>query len=132
MIARKDRSWQFGPTTVTLLVAYMLVLQGLAVIVASGARSAGSGLLANSICLTKSQSPLGGSNAPAAPSHHSDVCCVLHCSGFGPAPAADFAGDAPPPPLALASILLPSDQPAGPSPAATPPLGSRAPPASLV
>lgn len=123
------RSWQFGPTAVTLLVAYLLVLQGLAVGVSSGVR--GAGLFADAICLSKSSGPLD--NNPAAPARHSrhDGCCVFHsASPGGAATPSPFVGE-PPPSLSYIEIKLAFDGTQLRSDAATPPLGSRAPPALI-
>lgn len=129
MTSRTDRTWQFGPTAVTLLVAYLLVLQGIAVGVASGQRSA-AGLFANTICVSKAAGPLESDPArPGRTSRHGDICCVLHCASFGAVgPASAFAGEAPPA-LAFVEIKLAFDDRLGPATVATPPLGSRAPPA---
>lgn len=127
MNARSDRFWQFGPRAATLFVAYLLVLQGMAVGVASGARPISAGLFQDSICLTKSIPSGGNPAAPAAPGHRSDVCCVFHCSGlaFGAPPA--FVG-APAPVRAYADLSPAADLSGLPATTATPPLGSRAPP----
>jgi hypothetical protein len=124
-----NKTWQFGPASATLLVAYLLVLQGLAVGFTVGAKS---GLFAGSICLSKGS---GSSKAdPAAPgrqSHNSaDVCCVLHCSGMGDATAAAFTAQTPPLRL-VAERLTPFSAQDGLARTATPPLGSRAPPSSI-
>lgn len=113
----------------TLLATYLLVLQSLVIGVGAAAPSS-AGLFANSVCLSKSASPGGGPVAPGRSSHHSDLCCVVHCAGLGAAPAQDFANLAPPD-FTLSAILLPEDQQDASSKAATPPLGSRAPPATV-
>ena len=129
MKPKVNKSWQFGPASATLLVAYLLVLQGLAVGFAVGARS---GLFAGPICLSNGANPsTTDSSAPARPSHNSaDVCCVLHCSGMGDATAAGFSWQSPPP-LRVAETLRPTYAQVGPTRAATPPLGSRAPPSLI-
>lgn len=130
MNARSEaRNWQFGPTAVTLLVAYLLVLQGLAVGVASGAR--GPGLFADTICLSKASDRVGG--GPATPARHSrhDGCCVFHSASMGGAAApSPFVGETPPS-LSYVEVKLAFDETRLPAEAATPPLGSRAPPALI-
>lgn len=131
MNARNEKYWQFGPTAATLLVAYLLVLQGIAVGVASGARVASAGLFANSICLTRSEAPGGNPAAPSRSGHRFDICCVFHCSDLGAAPASAFAGEQAPI-MAYADLRPAIDDHGVAIPAATPPLGSRAPPTGLL
>jgi hypothetical protein len=120
-----NKSWQFGPASATLLVAYLLVLQGLAVGFAVGARS---GFFPGSICLSNSSaSSEADPSAPARQHHPTDICCVLHCSGMGDATVAEFASQTPPPQL-VAERLTPFSWQVAPARPATPPLGSRAPP----
>jgi len=123
------RNWQFGPTALTLLVAYLLVLQGLAVGVSSGVRA--PGFFADAICLSKSSSPLG--NNPATPARHTrhDGCCVFHSAAPGGSAApSPFVGE-PPPSLSYIEIKLAFDDSRLRSDPATPPLGSRAPPSLI-
>lgn len=121
------KTWQCGSTAVTLLVAYLLVLQGFAIGVSFSGRT--SGLFANAICFSKASGPLSGDPAtPARPARHGDVCCVVHCAGLGGATAASaFVGETPPP-ASYATIKLAFDNESLGPEAATPPLGSRAPP----
>jgi hypothetical protein len=122
------KTWQCGSTAVTLLVAYLLVLQGFAIGVSFSGRT--SGLFANAICFNKSSGPLSGDPAtPARPARHGgDVCCVVHCASLGGATAASaFVGETPPP-AAYATIELAFDSESLRPETATPPLGSRAPP----
>lgn len=129
MNARSEvRNWQFGSTAVTLLVAYLLVLQGFAVGVSGGGRSA-SGLFADAICFSKASGPLSGDpSAPARRARHGDVCCVVHCASLGGATAVSpFVGEAPPS-LSYVEAKLAFDETVLRAEAATPPLGSRAPP----
>lgn len=130
MRARSDtRNWQFSSTAATLLVAYLLVLQGFAVNVSAGGRAA-SGLLTNAICFSKPSGPLSGDPAtPTRPARHGDVCCVVHCAslGGGAATASPFVGEAPPS-LSYVEVKLAFDETLLRAEAATPPLGSRAPP----
>lgn len=128
MSARSEiKTWQCGSTAVTLLVAYLFVLQGLAVGVSFSGRA--SGLFANSICFSKASGPLSGDPAtPARPARHGDVCCVVHCASLGGATAASaFVGETPPA-ASYTTIKLAFDESFLPPEAATPPLGSRAPP----
>jgi len=132
MSARSEvRTWQCGSTAVTLLVAYLFVLQGLAVGVSISGR--GSGLFANAICFSKASGPLSGDpTTPARPARHGDVCCVVHCASLGGATAASpFVGETPPV-ASYATIKLAFDETSLRPEAATPPLGSRAPPVVLI
>jgi hypothetical protein len=124
-----NKSWQFGPASATLLVAYLLVLQGLAVGFAVGAKS---GLFTGPICLSKGDGVLGtGPSAPARSSHSSDdVCCILHCSGMGDATIPGFVSQISPLRF-VAEKLTPFSAQDGLARPATPPLGSRAPPSDL-
>ncbi len=126
MSGRGDvKTWQCGSTAVTLLVAYMLVLQGFAIGVSFSGRA--SGLFANAICFNKSSGPLSGD--PATPARQGgDVCCVVHCASFGGATAASaFVGETHPP-ASFSTIKLAFDETSLSPEASTPPLGSRAPP----
>jgi len=122
------KAWRFGPTAVTLLVAYLLVLQSLAVGVSSGAR--GSGLFVDAICLSKSSGPLDRN--PATPARHSrhDGCCVYHGASVGGAAPSPFVGE-PPPSLSYVKVKLAFDNASVRSDPATPPLGARAPPSLI-
>lgn len=130
MIPRGEaRPSQISSAAATLLVAYLLVLQGLALGVTSG-RTTG-GLFTASICFNKAAAPLGDNPAtPARPARHGDACCVFHVA-FGTAGAASpFVGE---PPAALnLDVQRGFDMAAVPHDAATPPLGSRAPPSVLI
>jgi len=124
MISGTDKIWQMRPRAATLLAAYMLVLQGLALGFASGATSG-----VGSICLTGARASERNAPAqPARPASHSDLCCVVHCSGLdGAALAAAFGGDTPR--LAFYRDALGPSADAPPrAPRAMFPLGSRAPP----
>ncbi|MBG0802293.1 MAG: DUF2946 family protein [Methylocystis silviterrae] len=128
MSARSEvKTSQFSSTAVTLLVAYLFVLQGLAVGVSFSGR--GSGLFANTICFSKASGPLSGDPAtPARPARHGDVCCVVHCASLGGATAASpFIGETPPA-ASYSTIGLAFDETSRLPEASTPPLGSRAPP----
>ncbi|MGD9542686.1 MAG: DUF2946 family protein [Methylocystis sp.] len=129
MSARSEvKTWQYGSTAVTLLVAYLFVLQGLAVGASFSGRA--PGLFGGAICFNKSSGPLSGDPAtPARPARHGgDVCCVMHCASLGGATAASpFVGETPPP-AAYSTIKLAFDESFLRPEAATPPLGSRAPP----
>ena len=126
MIPRTNRTGRYGSTAATLLVAYLLVLQGIAAGVVTSAR--GSAMFADAICLSKSSNSLDGSGAPIRPSRHGDACCVVHCASVGGATApSPFTGETPPALTYLAAKLAFSHALTG-SETATPPLGSRAPP----
>jgi hypothetical protein len=124
MIPASDRLRQMRPRAATLLAAYMLVLQGLALGFANGATS-GYG----QVCLTGART--AERNAPATPSRpspHSDLCCVVHCSGLdGAALAAAFGGDSPRLASHRDAPSLAANEPPR-SVRAMFPLGSRAPP----
>ncbi len=128
MSARGEiKTWQFGSTAVTLLVAYLLVLQGLAIGVSFSGGA--SGLFANAVCFDKSSGPLSGDPAtPARPTRHGDVCCIVHCASLGGATAASsFVGETFPS-ASYSTLKLAFDETALFPEASTPPLGSRAPP----
>ena len=128
MSARSEiKTSQYGSTAVALLVAYLFVLQGLAVGVSFSGR--GSGLFASTICFSKASGPLSGDPAtPARPARHGDVCCVVHCASLGGATAASpFIGETPPV-ASYSTIGLAFDETSPVPEASTPPLGSRAPP----
>jgi len=128
MSAQSDpRNWRFGPRAVTLAVAYLLVLQGIAIGGATGMRAGGR--FADAICFSKSVDALGGSG-PATPSRHArhDGCCVFHSAAAGAATAVSpFVGETPPS-LSYVKVKLAFDQSRLRADPATPPLGSRAPP----
>lgn len=128
MTPRNDRTRHFGSTAATLLVAYLLILQGLAAGAATSAR--GAALFADSICLGKASGPAdSGPGAPIRPSRHGDTaCCVVHCASMGGAMApSPFIGETPPA-LSYIAAKLAYEHGLPGSEAATPPLGSRAPP----
>lgn len=123
-----DRTWQYGQAAATLLVAYMFVLQGLAVGFVIGAKSVRGGY-GNAICLTTRATPASGK--PAGPNRASpglDACCVQHCSGLGDGV---LAGSIQPPcPTAVhATLLTPLSDRDVAQKRATLPVGARAPPA---
>jgi len=131
MVTKNDKTWQFGSTTASLLVAYMLVLQGFAVGFALSPKTGQLGIFANSVCLNgETQS---NNNAPGMPSQsrgHGDKCCVFHYSGAGI------------PPVALwnealfrtsyAQAVWSEATTRTPMPWPTLPVGSRAPPTSIL
>lgn len=130
MTARSDRTRHFGSAAATLLVAYLLVLQGIAAGVVTSAR--GAALFADAICLSKSAGPLEHTpGTPIRPSRHADACCVFHCASLGGAASpSPFVGETPPP-LSYVEAKLAFDHALPNAGAATPPLGSRAPPALI-
>jgi hypothetical protein len=119
-----------GSTAATLLVAYLLVLQGIAAGVVTSAR--GSALFADAICLSQNAGALDSApGAPIRPSRHGDACCVLHCASLGGASApSPFIGE-PPPALTYVAAKSAFEHAPPNCEAATPPLGSRAPPALI-
>lgn len=126
--ARPPKTWQVGSTTASLLVASLLVLQGLVIGFASIRGEAG--LSANSICVTKGDAQAGDPSAPAPRRAHGDQCCVFHCSGGGVPPTSSWEE-------ALARISHAQDAWFGEetdaySPRPTLPVGSRAPPISIL
>jgi hypothetical protein len=130
MNPRRETTRHFGSTAATLLVAYLLVLQGIAAGVVTSAR--GSAMFADAICLSKASGPLdGGPGGPIRPSRHGDACCVLHCAALGGATTpSPFIGETPPA-LSYVEAKLAFDHALPNSDAATPPLGSRAPPSLI-
>ncbi|CAJ0883712.1 hypothetical protein AMST5_03457 [freshwater sediment metagenome] len=132
MTLSSERKRHFGSTAATLLVAYLLILQGLAAGAVTSAR--GSALFADAICLNKASGPAddGAPGAPIRPSRHGDAaCCVFHCASLGGAAApSPFVGETPPA-LSYIEARLAFDHALSGSEAATPPLGSRAPPALI-
>jgi hypothetical protein len=127
MTAKAPKTWQVGSTTASLLVASLLVLQGLVIGFASIRGEAG--LSANSICVTKDGARSGDPSAPAPRHAHGDQCCVFHCSGGVPAASSwqealvrvSHARDA-----------WSGDEASAFSPWPTLPVGSRAPPISIL
>lgn len=81
-----------GPSTASLFVAYMLVLQSLAVGLVSTSVLR-SGVFSNEICLNGAPSA-DDETSPAQPKrtagHVGDQCCAFHCSGAGTPPNAAF------------------------------------------
>ncbi|MGJ0507122.1 MAG: DUF2946 family protein [Methylocystis sp.] len=129
MTPASERRRHCGSTAATLLVAYLLILQGLAAGAVTSAR--GAALFSDAICLSKASGPAdGGPGAPIRPSRHGDaVCCVFHCASMGGATApSPFVGETPPA-LSYIAAKLAFEHALRGSEAATPPLGSRAPPA---
>ncbi|WP_370631342.1 DUF2946 family protein [Methylosinus sp. Sm6] len=129
MTQKSDKSWQYGQTAATLLVAYLFVLQGIALGVSIGAR-AGQGALGGAVCLTARASVDSRSQAPRPASHSFDACCLQHCSGLdGGAVAATTGYEAP---TALyASLLSPPRETALLPRREVLPLGARAPPSRV-
>lgn len=120
-----------GSTTATLLVAYMLVLQGLVVGIALGPQSGRAGLVANAICATKGETVPGGEPAlPGRSRSHADHCCVVHCSGAGVPPGS--AWEEPPARVAHREVAWSGAAMDAFSPRPTLPVGSRAPPISII
>jgi hypothetical protein len=127
MTPRREKTRQFGSTAATLLVAYLLILQGIAAGAVTSAR--GAAIFADAICLSKSSGPLDGApGAPTRSSRHGDACCVVHMAGLGGAAApSPFVGETPPA-LTYVEARLAFEHALPNAGAATPPLGSRAPP----
>jgi hypothetical protein len=127
--ARPLKTWQVGSTTASLLVASLLVLQGLVIGFAINLRGE-AGLSANSICVTKGDARASDPSAPAPRRAHGDSCCVFHCSGGGVPPASSWQE-------ALVRTSHAQDAWSGEetdafSPRPTLPVGSRAPPTSIL
>jgi hypothetical protein len=127
MTLRSDRNRHFGSTAATLLVTYLLILQGIAAGAVSSAR--GAALFADAICLSKSGGGLDGApGAPVRHGRHGDACCVVHMASFGGAAApSPFIGEIPPA-LTYVEARLAFSHALPHGDASTPPLGSRAPP----
>jgi hypothetical protein len=130
MTVRTPKNWQVGTTTASLLVASLLVLQGLLIGFATNLRAAESGVSANSICVTKGDAQPGDPSAPAPRRAHGDYCCAFHYSGGG-LPAASSWEET------LVRISHAQDAWSGEETVAFPPrptlpVGSRAPPISIL
>jgi len=125
---QSDKSWQYGQTAATLLVAYLLVLQGLTAGLVVGAR-AGQSAFGGAICVTaKTAAAEQRSQGPRAPVRGMDACCVQHCAGLDGGVAGGFAGlDAPR--SLLAGVLTPLRASLDVERLAQLPVGARAPPA---
>jgi hypothetical protein len=122
-----DKTWQYGQTAATLLVAYLFVLQGLAAGLTIGARS-GQSAFVNAICLSaRSGATDDKSQSPRTGSHGLHACCVQHCSGFDEGVLGDTAAPTAPP-LVFASALSPLRAFGHVSRRDILPVGARAPP----
>jgi hypothetical protein len=130
MNPRSDKNRHFGSTAATLLVAYLLVLQAIAAGAVTSPR--GAALFADAICQSKASGALDSApGAPIRPSRHGDACCVVHMASFGGAATpSPFVGEIPPP-LSYIEARLAFGHALSHTEAATPPLGSRAPPALI-
>lgn len=128
MTQQTEKTWQYGQAAATLLVAYMFVLQGLAVGFVIGARPVGGP--SDVVCLSAGGKSSSGKPAgPSRSAHDVDACCVQHCSGLDGGVVAAFVQPAPPL-AAYASVLAPfSDIGLAPRAGALP-VGARAPPFS--
>ena len=118
-----------GSTASSLLVAYLLVLQGVMVAMSGFGALAGPG--SGVLCAT--QGIAEASKDPAAPLEtpsHKDLCCVLHCSGAN-APPPSALSLAPP-----SAVVHESARHRGVAAERSPrlllPVGPRAPPKVLV
>ncbi len=131
MTARTPKTWQVGSTTASLLVASLLVLQGLVIGFATNLRAGESGLSANSICVTNGEAQPGGDPAAPGPRRaHADQCCVFHCSGGGVPVASSWEEELVR--ISHAQNAWSGDAAAAFSPWPTLPVGSRAPPISIL
>lgn len=129
MTQQSDKSRQYGQTAATLLVAYLLVLQGVALGLTIGAR-AGQGALGSVVCLTARTAVDNRSEAPRPASHGLETCCLQHCSGLDSAAVGTAAGFESPVAL-YASLVSPPRATAALPRREVLPLGARAPPARL-
>jgi hypothetical protein len=129
-----SRTWPLGSTTASLFVASMLVLQSLAVVLAGPVGGLRGGLFAGGLCLGSSDSRGGGndSSEPSRPTggHIGDQCCVFHCGGAGLPPSEIVAGA--PTRSYGAARALSADARASFAHWPTLPVGSRAPPNSIL
>jgi hypothetical protein len=94
MAATTQERWRIGSTATSLLVAYLLVLQGVAVAFAglgAGQRPAQGGFSASVLCASQDVAVSPDSKtAPMRSQRHGGKCCVIHCSSAGaPPPAAE-------------------------------------------
>lgn len=129
MTQQLDKTRQYGQTAATLFVAYLFVLQGIALGLAIGSR-AGLGVPGSAVCLTARTAVDNRSEGPRPASHGIDACCLQHCSGLdGGVVGAAAAADAPP--RLYGSLLTPPLE-AGVIPRREIlPLGARGPPSPL-
>jgi hypothetical protein len=123
MAAISDQKRRFGSTASSLLVAYLLVLQGVMVAI-SGLGAATGPMAGGLLCAAQGAAAPSSDEAPQAP------CCVLHCAGAAAPPPA-LAGLAPPA-MVVAQAAFPGDASARRAPRQLLPVGSRAPPQLLV
>jgi hypothetical protein len=123
---QSDKTRQYGQTAATLLVAYLLVLQGLAAGLVVGARAGQN--VNSAICLSAKATTVDeGSQGPRAPAHRMDACCLQHCTGLDGGVLGDFAElDAPRSPEI--GVLAPLRESGGHKRLAQLPVGARAPP----
>jgi hypothetical protein len=124
-----DKSWQYGQTAATLLVAYLFVLQGIALGLSIGAR-AGQGGPGSVVCLTARPTVDDRSQAPRPASHGIDACCLQHCSGLDGGAVAAAAGFEAPAGQYATLLSPPLEAPFLPRREVLP-LGARAPPSRL-
>jgi hypothetical protein len=120
-----------GQTTASLFVAYMLVLQSLAVGLVATPVLRG-GMFAATVCVNDEVRAPDGAPATPGPTggHAKDQCCVFHCSGAG-APLASAPAVVPAPVYGvLAHWSGPTKRALSRWP--TLPVGSRAPPTILL
>lgn len=129
MTQQSDKSRQYGQTAATLLVAYLLVLQGLAAGLVVGARAGQN--VGSAICLTAKTAADENSQGPRAPAHRIDACCVQHCTGLDGGVIGGFA-ELDPPHSPEAGLLLPLRESGGHKRLAQLPVGARAPPVLAV
>jgi hypothetical protein len=127
MSKRPEKTWQFGSTTASLLVAYLLVLQGFGVGFSIGSRTGQVGLFASAICQNSDKQRADTVPGLPAPSRgHADKCCVFHFSGAGVAPA--YVAGTTPTSSGFALAAWTAEKTREPSHRSTLPVGSRAPP----
>jgi hypothetical protein len=124
---QNEKNWQYGQAAATLLVAYLFVLQGMAVGLAIGA-NAGRAAFGNAVCVTaRAVSSDERPDSPGGGAHGLDACCVQHCSGLdgGALEAvADFAS----PPVVHGTLVPPREADDGFQRRDLLPVGARAPP----
>jgi hypothetical protein len=133
MAAISQDKWRIGATATSLLVAYLLILQGVVVSFASlggGAQAAEGGFSGGVFCASEERAVTpDGKTLPRRSQRHGETCCLVHCSSAGAPPSAEMFSPRRPW-LAQASYFARAAEPRAPRPLL--PLGSRAPPARVV
>ena len=124
--------WRSGSTAASLLVAYLLVVQGFVTAFAGVPLGGGSGAFAaGALCASSTATQAaGGKSLPAQTNRHSEQCCIFHCAGAG-APPVEAEAAAVARSWRLQAVRW-ADGEASRAPRSLLPVGSRAPPKTVV